>query len=55
MALLTIIDSNGKEHLIHSSQIAPPAPPPRSTGYWEDVWNQLDAAQQREPEKDPAQ
>lgn len=42
MALLVIVDRDGKEHLIHSSQIGPPAPrPPEALGEWSDVWSRV--------------
>lgn len=43
MALLTIVDDQGNEHLIHSSQIAPAPRPARATGRWGDAWKRWDA------------
>lgn len=43
MALLVIMGDDGKEHLIHSSQIGPQNRYPRSTGWWESVWERFDA------------
>ncbi len=43
MALLTIRGEDGKSYLIHSSQIGPQYRPPRSTGDWHDVWDQVEA------------
>lgn len=43
MGLVTIVDEDGKEHLIHTSQIGPryvPRPPPPDP--WPDVWERFD-------------
>lgn len=43
MALITIIDSSGRAHLVHTS-IFDERRPPRLTGTWVSVWARLDAA-----------
>lgn len=41
MALLTVVDVEGKSHLVHSS-IFDSHRPPRATGSWPDVWDRVE-------------
>lgn len=47
MALLHVIDNDGKVILIHSSQIGPQRRAPASTGSWAKVWSRFDARPRR--------
>lgn len=57
MALLVIVDTEGKEHLIHSSQIGPQGPrwqsPDEIAAQWRETWEKFDAENDSVPPSGP--
>lgn len=49
MALIVIVDDDGRQHLIHSSQLGPQFQRAIPLGAWQQVWSRFDTEPRLEP------